>query len=476
MDPNLNFNLNMPSMLFQGSAAAYSFESPPNPNYGGLDIEDASVGSVSVDGGSQSPPDMLSSAEGGGCGGSTGSASSSRPEVALLRKKKERRGHTKSRRGCFNCKRRRIKVTHQPHNQIPLFSLLDMRFFQHFLAHSPNSHARVWSYQVPYLCHMYDYLMHAVLGLAATDLVTTDPSLNHIALSHRHKAVQALKRRLNDVKRVSGSMEETNALIATCYALTHQSVLLDDGMVEFMVFVRGILIVGMHMWMKGLSPIFSSLQQSTTSPPIHPATTTASATTSSSQHYQPHHHHHSHHRPPALPLLSRHWIDMASTAVSTLQSLCHEPLEIEYQHLLSELVATLYVSSDQACKVLRTQYRWWMTMPHHQFCKVINPTNQVMVLLNTHWIGLNQMLAAVADPNRSTRQHHQQSQQGGNSRHGGSHHHHGYLSTIQLGGFKWLKYTNRLVDYTHQFYNTWPTWVEQQLLRDPNVFSSSSPP
>ena len=31
--------------------------------------------------------------------------------AAAARQRLERRGHTKSRRGCFNCKRRRIKVT-----------------------------------------------------------------------------------------------------------------------------------------------------------------------------------------------------------------------------------------------------------------------------------------------------------------------------------------------------------------------------
>lgn len=34
-------------------------------------------------------------------------------------KRHERRGHTKSRRGCFNCKRRRIKVGHSSHSIIP---------------------------------------------------------------------------------------------------------------------------------------------------------------------------------------------------------------------------------------------------------------------------------------------------------------------------------------------------------------------
>jgi hypothetical protein len=94
----------------------------------------------------------------------------------------ERRGHTKSRRGCYNCKRRRIKcqethpacghcvktglkceypslpqITHQPHHQIPLFSLQDMRFFQHFLTkcypHHPLKQESVWTHEIPCIAH-----------------------------------------------------------------------------------------------------------------------------------------------------------------------------------------------------------------------------------------------------------------------------------------------------------------------------------
>src|SRR5690348_9695937 len=36
------------------------------------------------------------------------------PRSSVMRQRLERRGHTKSRRGCFNCKRRRIKVKHDP--------------------------------------------------------------------------------------------------------------------------------------------------------------------------------------------------------------------------------------------------------------------------------------------------------------------------------------------------------------------------
>ena len=46
-------------------------------------------------------------------------------------------------------------VTHQPKYQIPLFSLQDMRFFQHFLLscfpHQPLGNERIWKHEVPCL-------------------------------------------------------------------------------------------------------------------------------------------------------------------------------------------------------------------------------------------------------------------------------------------------------------------------------------
>lgn len=43
----------------------------------------------------------------------------------------------------------------QPHHQIPIFSLQDMRFFQHFLLqcypHHPIGNENIWTHEVPYL-------------------------------------------------------------------------------------------------------------------------------------------------------------------------------------------------------------------------------------------------------------------------------------------------------------------------------------
>lgn len=43
-------------------------------------------------------------------GASTGTVARTASQIRQQRQRLERRGHTKSRRGCFNCKRRRIKV------------------------------------------------------------------------------------------------------------------------------------------------------------------------------------------------------------------------------------------------------------------------------------------------------------------------------------------------------------------------------
>ncbi|KKA30924.1 hypothetical protein TD95_004818 [Thielaviopsis punctulata] len=471
MDPNHPLNLNM-NMGIGMDMNPMMF---PPPNFGmashgvdySVDIEDTS--GCSVDGGPRSSPEMTFSADN----------SSVYRASPLLRRKKERRGHTKSRKGCFNCKRRRIKcqetrpecghcvktgltceypnipqITHQPHNQIPLFSLMDMRFFQHFISASSmmcmHSSIKPWCQNVPYLSHTHEYLMHSILGLAASDLTVSDPTLAPIARGHRYKAVQALKRRLNDIKRLSGSIHEADALIAACYALAYQSLLLDDGMVEFMACVRGILIVGMQMWVKGVPP--STIQRdgyisSNSESAIRPMVSSSSAGQSVIP--VP--------RVPAFPSISRQWIDMASTAVHNLRQLCHNHIELEYHRSISDIVAGLYVSTNHAVDAMRRHYRWWMTMPHDQFRLIANINNQTMVLLATHWIALKQILATVINKARQAQAH---TSVGGTAS----------VFSEDFGVLRWPKHLNKTVDYSHMVYNSWPAWVEDQLDRDPHFF------
>lgn len=74
----------------------------------------------------------------------------------------------------------------------------------------------------------YEFLMHSILGLAASELIASDASLAEAAMAHRLKSIQAIKRKLAESNQ-GITYAEGNALIATCFALTFQSVILEDG-------------------------------------------------------------------------------------------------------------------------------------------------------------------------------------------------------------------------------------------------------
>ncbi|KAI1340121.1 hypothetical protein F5Y15DRAFT_65093 [Xylariaceae sp. FL0016] len=414
---------------------------------------------------------LADNASSGSASAENGCASSSRspPTCAAFqgktfqRQRLERRGHTKSRRGCYHCKRRRIKcqetrpacghcvktglkceypsvpqVTHQPKQQVPLFSLQDMRFFQHFLMtcfpHHPLGNESIWTHEVPCLSQNYEYLMHAILGLAASDLMSQDPRLVTFAMAHRLQAIKAIKKTLTHVPKTSAS-EEGNALLATCYALTFQSVCLDDGMAEFMTFCRGIVIVAMQMYAQRARFIFHDFLGDEQTAVVRPLME-------------------------ALPLIRGGWTDMAVASIAALKPLCEKQVEVEYQQLLSDMAEALYSSSFQAYQILCRHYGWWMQSSHEKFQRLIDPGNQVCLLLASHWIALKQIMAPI------TEAEHRSSSRGASppERKGG----------MEVGMVRWLKHINRQIDTEHRVYSAWPVWVEAQLDGDWRVFGKCS--
>ncbi|KAF4630476.1 hypothetical protein G7Y89_g7661 [Cudoniella acicularis] len=228
-------------------------------------------------------------------------------------KKPGRRGHKKSRRGCFNCKRARIKCKEnrpscdycahrdlicewpdvvresQPQvrtvirkaqspvrayaqipmgiqHQIPVFNMQDFRLFNYFIEkaypHHPIESDWIWTHDIPNIAADHDYLLHSMLALAGSELAdkASNPSTQHqlacTAISHRVQAITSLNASLaQGITRV----EQGNAMIATCFSLLFQSVLIDDGLAEYMSFIRGTVAVGMQMSIKGLTILFDKL-------------------------------------------------------------------------------------------------------------------------------------------------------------------------------------------------------------------------
>lgn len=218
-----------------------------------------------------------------------------------------------------------------------------MRFFQHFLIHCYPHHPigaeSIWTHEIPCLSEkvrltlqvissyrpnsqatQYQYLMHAILGLAASDLsVQHDPTLVASAMSHRLKAIIAIKKTLSDVPRTD-TFEEGNALMATCFALTFQSVLLDDGMVEYMTFIRGVIIVAIQMYFKGAKLLFGEFLGDRQKEVMRPFME-------------------------KVPLIEGSWADAAVAAVEGLGGLCMHPMEQAYHGKILEMARQLKVSS-----------------------------------------------------------------------------------------------------------------------------------
>ncbi|KAM0443644.1 hypothetical protein ACHAQK_003291 [Fusarium lateritium] len=314
-----------------------------------------------------------------------------------------------------------------------------MRFFQHFLTqcypHHPLKQEDIWTHEIPCIAQNHEYLMHAILGFSASELMRNDASVISSAMNHRIKAIRAIKKRLAETTRTSMEYEEANAMVATCYALTFQSVSLEDGLTEYLTFIRGIMIVGMQMMFRGIKPIFENMMEQDQSALLEPLMQ-------------------------GLPLIPKGLTDSAMEALTKLEPLCTEPVEVEYyQHLLN-IVEKLYVNSWDAYKAYTAQYGWWMLLPHDTFQALIDPDNQVMMLLHAHWVAINEVMSPISKQERQVSEKHPRDREG--------------KPDLDPGFTRWLKHLNANVDLEHQRYNQWPMWVEQQLEDDMTFFGRTS--
>ncbi|OCL01436.1 hypothetical protein AOQ84DRAFT_383744 [Glonium stellatum] len=215
------------------------------------------------------------------------------------RTREKRKGHTKSRLGCINCKARKVKcqetwpscanclkrgstckypivfkqVQHErivsemaasPSQSIqlqstPTFTMSDMRLFHHFLvsAHPylPVNHEQVWVRDIPAFAHQYDYLMHAMLALSASHLsLLCAESFSTAYLSHRQQAIRGLQ---NAFSSWPLKPTEAHAMLATSYVLAFQSQYMEDGLVDHVLFIRGCVLLSQIILRNNLEGSFT---------------------------------------------------------------------------------------------------------------------------------------------------------------------------------------------------------------------------
>lgn len=83
--------------------------------------------------------------------------------------------------------------------------------------------------------------MHAMLGLAATHLsAVTNVDYSEAALKHRLRAIQGFNKALS---KKPEKEPDGDALLATMYSLTFQSAFMSDSLMEFLIMVRGCVML-----------------------------------------------------------------------------------------------------------------------------------------------------------------------------------------------------------------------------------------
>src|SRR5690349_6776196 len=104
----------------------------------------------------------------------------------------------------------------------------------------------------------------------------------------------------------------------------------------------------------------------------------------------------------------------------------------------------------KAYLAMTNHYAWWMMLPHDKFQRIIEPGNQVAILLATHWIALKQVMAVITETEDKAAEKmpgagcHDRGRGGAGN--GGSGSAGAAGNDISLGIIRWLKYLNRMLD------------------------------
>jgi hypothetical protein len=162
-----------------------------------------------------------------------------------------------------------------------------------------------------------------MLALSASDLAqhTDDKDLIMTSITHRVKAIESLNK---TVAMGVTCWEQGNAMIATCFALLFQSVLLNDGLAEYISFLRGIIAIGLQMGQRKMKFVFSKLWGDAHLEAIEPGLA-------------------------AAPLINTDVVSAACRSLERMSLLCKTKTEIGMYGLLLSMARNL-VTSSRECK------------------------------------------------------------------------------------------------------------------------------
>ncbi|UNI25027.1 hypothetical protein JDV02_010736 [Purpureocillium takamizusanense] len=364
----------------------------------------SSCGGSTRDGCSSSPPPSASSPTSSSAIAAVPSAANATPTP---RQPLSRRGHFKSRLGCFSCKRRRVKCNELRPECAPcrrlgltcvyppaasnaspsasssntvgvaaaaalranpsMLALQDLRFYHQFLTTAfptlPLRNGQVWS-DAAAMSHQYEHLAHALLGLGASNL-SQNGNVDYTSQALQHRVV-AIKLFNEQLSRPPTSAADADALFATVLCLLTQSSLLSDTMIEYMTMTRGAHLVATSVITDYTTSIFRTF-----TPQGHIQSLTAVVCE----------------MPKDFAVT-----DAFRASVASLEPLCHEQTERAYLGCQLRCIDALHESSLAAWKEFVILYMMPSSFSNQEFLSLIDAENHVGRLLVIHMFLLDYIL------------------------------------------------------------------------------------
>ena len=163
-----------------------------------------------------------------------------------------------------------------------------------------------------------------MLALSASDLAdpVDDRGLITTAISHRVRAIEALSKAVTEG---ITCWEKGNAMLATCFVLVFQSLFLDDGLTEYISFLRGIFAIAMELSQKKMKFVFTKYFPRDQLNMLEP-------------------------RLASVPLIKNALVSGACTSMEKMSTLCKTQTEIDLHGLLLSTALSLNTSSRE-CEI-----------------------------------------------------------------------------------------------------------------------------
>lgn len=229
-----------------------------------------------------------------------------------------------------------------------------------------------------------------MLALSATDIHTLrspwEKDFHVKALEYRVKSIESLN------KAVSAgieSFEKGNAILATCYSLMFQSVMLKEALADYFSFIRGCVSVAMQMGMRQMKFLFIQAFGDDQLDLIRDTIE-------------------------AAPLLPPDVVARANRSLEKMGPLCQTKVELQMYGLLLNIARTLITSSgdgelfywSQTNLIanrhalgyieLRKIYAFFsFEMQHEEFREFTNPANEVCQLLQAHFVAMQLIMTPI---------------------------------------------------------------------------------